>query len=42
MAYENALRLEAEINGLVNDGRGGKGAYGEPSAVGGNPLCLHL
>ena len=42
VAYENALRLEAEIDGLGNDGMVGNGAYGEPGAVDGNPLSPSL
>lgn len=42
IAYENALRLEAEIDDLVSDVRGKKDTSVEPGTVGGNMLCLYL
>ena len=36
IAYENALKLEAEIDDLANDGRGKKGTSVEPGTIGGN------
>jgi Fanconi-associated nuclease 1 len=43
IAYEKALRLEAEIDDLeMNDGRGKKDTSVEPGITGGNVLCFCL
>jgi len=42
ITYEKALWLEAEIDDLMNDGRGKKDTSPEPGTVGGKVLCLHL
>jgi hypothetical protein len=42
IAYENALKLEAEIEDLVSDRRGKKDTSVEPGTVGGKAFCLCL
>lgn len=42
IAYENALKLEAEIDDLVSDGKGKKDTSVKPGTIGGNMLCLYF
>jgi len=39
IAYEKALKLEAEIDDFVSDGKGKKDTSVEPGIIGGNMLC---
>jgi hypothetical protein len=39
MAYEDALKLEAEVDDLMNDGRVRKDASVEPENIGGKVRC---
>ena len=41
IAYEDALKLEAEVDGMMNDGRGREGTPVETGNARGKVLCCH-